>query len=155
LAEVTKARAAADAPVPEAKAAVTRALGAIESDSRAAGRKMVRRAGDPAVFHRGPTTGNQVQPADARIFARSERIRLELEAAPGAPLWTGALLDRNGVRTAVPVATGERTDATTGQRWLTADVTLAPLGPGDYVVELSTAKGSDTQKTLVAIRVTP
>jgi VWFA-related protein len=154
LAEVTKARAAADAPVPEAKAAVTRALGAIESDSRAAGRKMAR-AGDPAVFHRGPTTGNQVQPAAARIFPRSERIRLELEAAPGAPLWTGALLDRTGARTAVPVATGERTDAATGQRWLTADVTLAPLGPGDYVVELTTVKGTDTQKTLVAIRVTP
>lgn len=27
--------------------------------------------------------------------------------------------------------------------------------PGDYVVELSTAKGGDTHKSLVAIRVTP
>jgi hypothetical protein len=154
VAEVTKARAAVDAVVPEAKAAVTRALGTIESDARAAGRTTTRRAGDPVVFHRGPSTGNQVQPAEGRIFPRSERIRLEIEAARGAPVWTGALLDRNGTKTAVPVVIGERTDAPTGQRWLTADITLAPLGPGDYVVELATVKGSETQKSLVAIRVT-
>ena len=104
------------------------------------------RAGDPVVLHRGPSTGNQVLPADGRIFPRSERIRLEMEAAPGAPVWTGALLDRNGTKTAVPVVAGERTDAATGQRWLTADITLAPLGAGDYVVELSTVKGTETQK---------
>ena len=50
----------------------------------------------------------------------------------------------------VTVTTGERTDAQTGQRWLTADVTLAPLGAGDYVVEV--AIGSD-QKVVTAIRV--
>src|SRR6185436_9205138 len=38
-AEVAKARTAADTVVPEAKAAVTRALGTIESDARAAGRE--------------------------------------------------------------------------------------------------------------------
>jgi len=54
----------------------------------------------------------------------------------------------------VPVTVGERTDAATGQRWLTADITLAPLGPGDYVVELTTAAGSEQKKTLVALRVT-
>lgn len=154
LAEVTKARAAADAVVPEAKAAVTRALGTIESDARAAGRKMTRVAGDPVVFHRGPSTGNQVQPAEGRIFPRSERIRLEIEAEAGAPVWTGALLDRNGTKTAVPVVTSERTDAATGQRWLVADITLAPLGPGDYVVELTVTSGSQQNKTLTAIRVT-
>ena len=136
------ARTAADAVVPEAKAAVTRALGTIESDARAAGRKTTRAPGDPVVLHRGPSTGNQLQPADGRVFPRSERIRFEIEAAAGTPVWTGALLDRNGTKTVVPVVTGERTDAATGQRWLTADVTLAPLGPGDYVVELSIAKGS-------------
>ncbi len=106
------------------------------------------------MFHRGPSTGNQVQPADGRIFPRSERVRLEMEAAPGAPVWTGALLDRNGTKTAVPVVAGERTDAATGQRWLTADITLAPLGPGDYVVELTSTVGSQQNKSLLAIRVT-
>ena len=153
--DVARARAAADVVVPEARAAVTRVLGTIESDARAAGRKTTRAAGDPAIFHRGPSTGNQVQPADGRIFPRSERLRLEMESAPGAPVWTGAILDRTGTKTVVPVVTGERTDAATGQRWLTADITLAPLGPGDYVVELSTVKSTQTHKALVAIRVTP
>ena len=154
VAEVTKARAAADAPVPEARAALTRALGTIESDARAAGRTTTRGPGEPVVFHRGPSTGNQMQPAAGHVFPRSERIRLEMEAAAGAPAWTGVLLDRNGAKTAVPVTTAERTDVATGQRWLTADITLAPLGPGDYVVELTITSGSQQNKTLTAIRVT-
>jgi VWFA-related protein len=152
--EVAKARTAAETGVPEAKAALARAIGALETDARAAGRKTARAAGDPTMFHRGPSTGNQLQPADSRIFPRSERIRLEIEAVAGAPVWTGVVLDRNGAKTAVPVAVSERTDATSGQRWLVADITLAPLGPGDYVVELSTAKATVTHKSLVAIRVT-
>lgn len=152
--EVARARASASGPAPDTKAAMTRALGTIESDARAQGRKTTRGAGEPMIFHRGPATGNQVQPASGRVFPRSERIRMEMEADATTPVWTGVLLDRNGTRTAVPVTTGERADASTGQRWLTADITLAPLGPGDYVVELATTAGSEQKKTLVALRVT-
>ena len=106
------------------------------------------------LFHRGPATGNQVQPADGRVFPRRERIRMEMEAAAGDPVWTGVILDRNGNKTIVPVAAGERTDTATGQRWLTADITLAPLGAGDYVVELTTTAGTQQKKALVAFRVT-
>jgi hypothetical protein len=63
------------------------------------------------------------------------------------------VLDRNGNKTPVPVVVADRTDSA-GQRWLTADITLAPLGPGDYVVELTMTNGSELQKTLTAIRVT-
>jgi VWFA-related protein len=152
--EIARARASDSAPVPETVGAVNRALGSIESDVRAQGRKTTRGPGEPVVLHRGPSTGNQVQPAAGRVFPRSERIRLEMEADAGAPAWSGVLLDRNGKPTVVPVTVGERTDAATGQRWLTADITLAPLGPGDYVVELTTAAGSEQKKTLVALRVT-
>ncbi len=152
-ADVAKARAAADLVIPDAKVAINRALGAIETDSRALGRT-VRGPGEPLVFHRGPQTGNQVQPAAGRVFPRSERLRLEFEAAAGTPVWTGALLDRNGTKTPVPVTTGERTDASSGQRWLTAEITLAPLGAGDYVIELTITQGTEQKKTLVAIRVT-
>jgi VWFA-related protein len=153
-AEAASARTAAEAVVPEATAAVTRALGSIESDARAAGRKTARVPGEPVVLHRGPSTGNQVQPASGRIFPRSERLRLELEAAAETPVWTGVLLDRNGNKTVVPVVTADRTDTASGQRWLTADVTLAPLGPGEYVIELTVTGGSRQEKTLTAIRVT-
>ncbi|MGA8363248.1 MAG: hypothetical protein WB709_01870, partial [Solirubrobacteraceae bacterium] len=96
----------------------------------------------------------QIQPAPGHVFPRSERIHLELEAGAGAPGWTAALLDRNGTKTAVPVNVGERTDAASGQRWLTADVTLAPLGAGDYVIELTSTVGTEQKRALVPIRVT-
>ena len=81
-------------------------------------------------------------------------MHLELEAPADSPPWTGAVLDRNGTKTAVPVTVGARTDTGSGQRWLTADVTLAPLGAGDYVIELTSTQGADLRRTLVAIRVT-
>jgi hypothetical protein len=95
-----------------------------------------------------------MQPAPGRIFPRSDRVHLELEAPSGTPVWAGVVLDRNGARTAVPVTPGERTDAATGQHWLTADVALAPLGAGDYVIELTSASGAEQTRTLVGIRVT-
>ncbi len=155
-AEVNAAHAAADLVVPEEKAAILRALGTIETDARAQsrGRAIARGPGDPALFHRGPSTGNQLQPAAARIFPRSDRVHIELEASSDSPSWAGALLDRNGTKTAVPVTVGIRTDSGSGQRWLIADVTLAPLGAGDYVVELITTGGTEQRHTLVAIRVT-
>ena len=152
-AEVNAAHAA-DLPVAAEKEAIGRALGAIESDARAQGRTIARGPGEPALFHRGPSTGNQMQPATARIFPRSDRLHVEMEAATGAPAWTGAILDRNGTKTVVPVATSERTDVATGQRWMTADISLAPLGAGDYVIELITTVGTEQRRSLVAIRVT-
>ena len=152
--EVNAARASASVPIPDSKSAVSRALGYIESDMRAQGRKTSRGEGEPLIFHRGPATGNVIQPAAGRVFPRSSRVRMEMEAAAGDPGWSGAILDRNGTKTIVPVAVGERTDAATGQRWLTADITLAPLGAGDYVVELTVTAGAQQKKTLVAIRVT-
>jgi VWFA-related protein len=153
-AEVRAARAAADLPIVEEKAAIARALGTIETDARAPGRTNARGPGEPALFHRGPSTGNQTLSATARIFPRSDRVHLELEAPPDSPTWIGALLDRNGTKTAVPVTVGERTDSGSGQRWLTADVTLAPLGAGDYIIELTSTVGTQQRRTLVAIRVT-
>jgi VWFA-related protein len=152
--DVNAAKAAGDVAIPDAKAAVARAIGTIETDTRARGRTAARAAGDPLVFHRGPSTGNQMQPADARIFPRSDRLHLELEGQAGTPVWAGAVLDRAGTKTAVPVTVGERTDPTTGQRWLTADVTLAPLGVGDYVIELTSTLGTEQKRTFVPIRVT-
>jgi hypothetical protein len=153
-AEVNAARAAADLPVAEDKAAIARALATIETDARANGRTNARGPGEPALFHRGPSRGNQMQSATARILPRSDRVHLELEAPPDSPTWIGALLDRNGTKTAVPVTVGERTDSGSGQRWLTADVTLAPLGAGDYIIELTSTVGTQQRRTLVAIRVT-
>lgn len=106
----------------------------------------------PMLFRRGPSTANRVQPAGSPVFSRTERARLEIPASAGT-LSAGRILDRNGSTIEVPVTVGERTDEA-GQRWLTAEVILAPLAPGDYIVEVSAPAGGAELKVLTAIRVT-
>ena len=66
-------------------------------------------------------------------------MRLEFPVGPGVrdgkPL-SGRVIDRGGVATQVPVSVAERTEEVTGQRWITADVSLAALSPGDYAIEV-------------------
>ena len=112
-----------------------------------------RAASQALLFRRGPSTGNRVVPAADFRFSRTERLRLELPIPAGATTGTGRFLDRNAQPLQVPVQIADRTDPA-GQRWLTADATLAPLGAGDYVVEISyTAQGTE-QRILTAVRVT-
>ena len=72
--------------------------------------------------------------------------------APDTKVGTARLLDKSGEPLTVPVAAGERLDAQTGQRWLTADITLAALGAGDYVIEFTTGEAAAQKKVLTAIR---
>ena len=106
-----------------------------------------------AIFiRRGPTTGNKDVPtADVR-FRRSDRLRVEVLASMTAsgPV---RLLDRAGKPLAVPVAGSVRDDAD-GSRWRTAELALAPLAPGDYIIELADGAGG-AGRMLVAFRVVP
>ncbi len=108
----------------------------------------------PLLFRRGPSTGNRLQPAADFQFSRTERARVELPLRSDAKPGRGRLLDRNGQELQVPVTIGERTDTATGERWLTADVTLAALGAGEYLVEVSALDAAAERKILTAIRVT-
>jgi VWFA-related protein len=109
---------------------------------------------EPLMFRRGLSTANRLQPAASVQFARSDRLRLEVPLAAEDKPGAGRLLDKNGQPSPVPVAISERTDPVSNQRWLVADVTLAPLGAGDYVVELSASSGGTERKVISAIRVT-
>ncbi len=110
--------------------------------------------GQPMLFRRGPTTGNRLVPAGSFQFSRTERAHLEFAAGADAKPGTARLLDKSGEPLSIPVTTGERTDAQTSQRWLTADVTLAALGAGDYVIEFTTGDAAAQKKVMTAIRVT-
>lgn len=110
--------------------------------------------GQPMLFRRGPATGNRLIPAGSFQFSRTERVHLEFAAPADAKLGTARLLDKSGEPLSIPVTTGERTDSQTGQRWLTADVTLAALGAGDYVVEFTTGDAAAQKQVMTAIRVT-
>ena len=107
----------------------------------------------PLMFRRGLSTGNRLQAAAGFEFSRTERVQLQLPLSASAKPGTGRLLDRNAQPLQIPVQIAEKQDDD-GQRWLTADVTLAALGPGDYVIEVSATNEGVEQRVLTAIRVT-
>ena len=99
-----------------------------------------------AIFVRRGPGNREVPTADLR-FRRNEQLRVEIPTtAPDAA--TARLLDRMGKPLGVPVAAAIRNDAD-GSRWQTAQLALAPLAAGDYVIEI--AAGS--RRTLAAFRV--
>jgi VWFA-related protein len=109
--------------------------------------------GHPLLFRRGPTTGNRLQPVATFHFSRTERVRLEAPMAADVKPGSGRVLDKAGQPLTIPVTVGERTDARTGERWLTADITLAALAPGDYAIEITAIAPSGEQRVVSAIRV--
>jgi VWFA-related protein len=108
----------------------------------------------PLYYRRGPTTGNrQVPTADLR-YTRAERAHLELPVAPDTKPGSARLLDRSGQPLTLPVTVGERTEESTGQRWITADVVLAPLAAADYIIELTVVERSGEARIVSGLRVT-
>ncbi len=100
-------------------------------------------------IRRGVTTGNQPMPTADLRFRRTERLVVEMLTTSTDP-GTVQLLDRSGKPLAIPVSTAIREDAD-GSRWRTAQVALAPLAAGDYVLEQS----AGATKSLTAFRVLP
>ena len=86
--------------------------------------------------------------ADLR-FRRTERLIVETPVSLGTDV-AARLLGRTGNSLNVPLTATIREDAD-GTRWRRVEITLAPLAPGDYVVEI-TAGG---ERTLAGFRVVP
>ena len=86
--------------------------------------------------------------ADLR-FRRTERLVVEAPASLGADI-AARLLGRTGNSLNLPVTATIRDDAD-GTRWRRVEIALAPLAPGEYIVE-TTAGG---ERTLAAFRVVP
>ena len=84
-------------------------------------------------------------------FRRTEQIRLEVPA-PSDAAFAARLLDRTGKPLALPVGALVRDDAD-GSRWQVAQLTLAPLAPADYVIEIAATSGGE--RSLFAFRVVP
>lgn len=93
--------------------------------------------------------GRFVMPTADLRFRRTERIIVETPASIGSDV-SARLLGRNGVALAVPAAATIRDDAD-GTRWRRVEVTLAPLAPGEYIIETS----AGAERTLTAFRVVP
>jgi VWFA-related protein len=106
-------------------------------------------ANGAVVLRRSVTTGNQPMPTADLRFRRTERIIVEVPTT-ATDAGTAQLLNRAGQAMTIPVTAAIRNDAD-GSRWRTAQLALAPLAPGDYVVEQS----AGTETTLTAFRVLP
>ncbi|HTM26454.1 MAG TPA: hypothetical protein VL225_14760 [Vicinamibacterales bacterium] len=86
-------------------------------------------------------------------FTRNERLRLEIPATADARIGAARLLDMRGQPLQIPLGSGERIDEQTGQRWLTGDLTLAPLGIGDYGIEVTIVRPGGEQRVTTAFRI--
>ena len=105
---------------------------------------------------RGPATANRTVPTADLRFRRNEQLNVDVPD-PSAAMPTARLLDRTGKPMAIPVVASVREDAD-GTRWISAQVILSPLGPGDYVIEVAgkeAAAPGTAATTLIAFRVIP
>jgi hypothetical protein len=104
---------------------------------------------------RGPSTGlAYIATADPR-FRRTERIRFEVPLASDGFTGAGRLLTREGQPMPLIVNFSIRADEATQQRFGVADVTLAPLAAGDYVLELSLTKNGKPELVSYGFRIVP
>ncbi len=107
--------------------------------------------GAPTVFRSTPSPRAPLRPAADDQFRRNERVHVEWPLARPLDERTARLLSRRGELLPVPVTITERAD---GDRTvLAADVLLAALAEGDYVIEIAAAQGAEKVQRLLAFRV--
>ena len=111
----------------------------LEDDIDVVGPAPASLVGEPIVFRAGTPARSPLRPVADFKFYRTERIHVEWPVTKPLDGRTARLLSRRGDAIAVPVALTERPD---GDRIvLAADLSLAPLADGDYVIEISAAGG--------------
>ncbi len=107
------------------------------------------------VSRRGPGTGRVFEPtADAR-FRRTERLQAEVARIDPAAVVAGRLLNRAGQVMQVPVVISERAGADNAPAAVVADVVLAPLAAGEYVLEVTATRDGLSETRGYAIRMIP
>ena len=112
-----------------------------------------RLAGEPLIYRGTPAATSPLRAAADFQYRRTERVHIELPLVGTIDRREARLLGRNGQPLAVPVSVTERD--VLGRPGVAADLTLAPLSAGDYVIEITLGRGAETEKKLVAIRVLP
>jgi hypothetical protein len=105
------------------------------------------------VLRRGPSTGLNYVRADDGRFTRTERLRIEMPMPAGATSASGRVLTMQ--EQATPLVVTCKTEETTGQTIGIADVILAPLAVGEYVLELSYDVNGQREKATYNFRIVP
>ena len=104
------------------------------------------------MFRATPSPRSPIVATVDPLYRRTERAHAEWTIAAGVVVSDvhARLLDRNGTALSVPVTIGERREPSPH---MTADVNLAPLTEGDYVLEVTARSDSANVRKLAAIRV--
>ena len=100
----------------------------------------------------GGPNSEELPTADPR-FRRTERLIVQASASMAPETVTAELLDRSGKPLAVPV-TASVVDKDF-VRWSRAELALAPLAAGDYLLRLSSKRGAEQVVTLAPFRIVP
>ena len=106
---------------------------------------------EPLLFRATPAAQSPLRPAADFQFWRTERLHIEWPAKGPLDRREAKLLGRDGRTLQVPVNLTERVQA--GQPVLAADLNLAPLAPGDYVIEVKVAIGAEETLRYIPVRV--
>jgi VWFA-related protein len=106
-------------------------------------------------WRRGPGTGPGFVPTANARFRRVERLRLDVPLVAEGTTVTGTVLNRNGQAMTLPVTVSERLDESPPRRSAVAEVALAPLAQGEYVVELTATGGGRTDTVVYGFRIVP
>jgi VWFA-related protein len=111
--------------------------------------------GRARVLRRGPSTGTQYVPTADLRFRRTDRIRIDVPVLGALEAVTAEVLDRNGQPLQLGVEATRRDDAEPPLHWASAELALAPLAPGDYVVRTAVQQGTTKHETVTAFKVVP
>jgi VWFA-related protein len=111
--------------------------------------------GRARILRSGPATGNQYTPTADQRFRRTDRVRVDVPILGTLDRVTAEVLDRNGKTLQLPVESTRRDDPEPTLHWASAEVSLAPLAPGDYLVKTTVQQGTLTSESLTAFRVIP
>ena len=106
-------------------------------------------------MRRGPSTGLAYVPTADPRFRRTERLRIEIPVGSEGYTGTGRLLTREGQALPLVVTVSTRTDTTQTRNFVVAEVVLAPLAAGEYVLEASLVKDGKTDVVTYGFRLVP
>jgi hypothetical protein len=102
-------------------------------------------------MYRGrPAATSPLRPVADLMYRRTERVHVEWAFTGELDQRSARLLSRTGQPLAIPVTVTER--ETDGRKVVAADLNLAPLSAGEYVVELTVGRGAETTAWLVAFQ---
>ena len=109
---------------------------------------------DGGIVFRGALSARSIlQPVGEFLFHRNERLHAEWPVLKALDSRTARVLDRKGQPIGSPLAMAER-PADAGPAVASVDLPMTALADGDYLIEVTAVSGAQTDRKLIAFRVT-